>query len=53
MITEETEQRTEECLKTIGIDYETEYYRLQERLKEEIDEKEKYKKALLNICLKV
>lgn len=36
-----------------SIDYEKEYEILNYRIKELIEENEKYKKALLNICLKV
>lgn len=39
--------------KVVGIDYAKEYEILNYRIKELIEENEKYKKALLNICLKV
>ena len=42
-----------ESPKKESIDYEQAFYNLQERLKLEISEKEKYKEALLNVCLKL
>lgn len=36
-----------------GLDYEKEYENNQKTIKRLIDENEKYKQALLNICLKV
>ena len=37
--------------KVIGIDYENEYHRLRKELEETKQEIEKYRQALLNICL--
>lgn len=42
----------EEC-KCVSIDYEKEYEVNQWQIKQLTDELEKYKQALLNICLKV
>lgn len=48
-----SKEEIESPKETISVDYRTEYHRLQEMLKQEIEEKEKYKKALLNVCLKM
>ena len=48
-----SKEETEKPKEVISIDYRAEYHRLQEMLKQEIEEKEKYKKALLNVCLKM
>lgn len=37
----------------VGLDYEKEYENNQRTIKRLIDENERYKQALLNICLKV